>query len=285
MNVFYVQFLLSKKCNQSCVYCDLQSKYRNVNDSFEVDLDFFGWTLRELSKHSNNLMIEICGGEPGLITNLTGIFKLIKSYPSVIKNQLMSNGLVRLKQPEVLDLVDEYNEHLIENIVNGKVSKFYDLNYLKRSNAKTVIVLNKETTHSLIDHKEELLELYDKKYFWMKPFVERSIKNDYINEMVGLLDTDFYRERYFTPKMFDRKVCSVYSWLPCIDMEKKKIIHCAYHNFTNTIEYDLSEKNIEELVNKTLFKSAQPTYCENCFGFSASPKTLMTTSRINRIVE
>jgi len=282
MNVFYVQFLLSKKCNQSCSYCDLQHQYKNTKNTFEIDLDYFKWCINELGKHSKELMIEICGGEPGLIDNLYNVFEFLKSHPNVIKTQLMSNGLVRINQPNVINLVDQYNEHLIKNIVCGVIEKFYDIDYLKQSNTKTVIVLNKETTKSLLEYKEDLHELYDKRYFWLKAFVERSTKNDYIEDMLKVLDTNFYKERFNNPKMFDRKVCSKYSWLPCIDTEKKKIIHCAYHNFTNTIEYELTSENIEKLVNKNIFKSANPQYCDYCYGFSNSPMLLMTTPRINR---
>jgi len=280
MKVFYVQFLLSKVCNKNCIYCDLKNK--NYNQSKTIDLDYFKWCINELSKYTNKLMIEICGGEPGLIDNLKDVFVFLKSNKNVIKTQLMSNGLVRLKHFDVLEYVDSYNEHLIENIKNGVVKKFYDLEYIKKNNSKTVIVLNEDTTESLLNYKEDLIEFYNKDYFWLKPFVERTKPNNHINKMLEVLNSEFYNDRYLKPKLLDRKMCSLYPWLPSIDLEEKHIIHCAYHNFGKTIHYDVNSINIEKLVSKNLFKLNDVKYCKNCFGFSANPELLMQP-KINRL--
>jgi len=286
-NVFYTQFLLTKKCNQSCSYCDLAPEFRNVRDPglLEADLDRFKWCIDQLGTHTDNLMIEICGGEPGLVTNLMDALAILIDHPKVIKTQLMSNGLVRILQPECLDMVDSYNEHLIKNIERGEVQKFYNLSYLKRDNAKTVIVLNEDTTNSLINFKEQLKELFDPRFFWLKAFVERSTKNDHLQKMLQVLNSDYYRDVYLNNHDLHRKICSIYSWLPCIDVQDSKIVHCAYHNFVNRLEFDLTETNITKLVQKTLFKESSPSYCQNCFNFSMNSSILMSKSPINRTAE
>ena len=73
------------------------------------------------------------------------------------------------------------------------------------------------------------------------------------------------------------------SFLPGIDVVDKKIVHCAYHNFTNRIEYECTSENLEKLVNKTLFKDITgETYCDTCYLYSQDSEFLSQPNKANQ---
>ena len=92
MKVYFLQLILTKNCNQTCEYCNVFPM--GENKYMEADLDFLKYILKFIPK---NCMIEFCGGESGMVSNLNEAFEIVDSNPNVGIIQIMSNGLVRLK--------------------------------------------------------------------------------------------------------------------------------------------------------------------------------------------
>lgn len=285
-NVFFLEFLPTRLCNQSCPYCDLSPSQRNITKKVEMDLDYFKWIINSLQ--TNNLMIEICGGEPGLVSNLEDALLFLKDHKSVVKTQLMSNGLIRYERPELLTLVDSYNEHLIKNIHGEHVEKFYDMEFDDIDNTKYVIVLSEQTTKSLLYNFDRYEKFFNEDKFWLKLFVERSTINNHKKDIIELfqrIDSEYAKfniERMGAIDTFAQTVCAKFPWLPCISLEDKKIIHCAYHNFTDTVEKDVTLENLDLLVNKRLFYDHTAPYCQNCYHYHHDPLFLMRTNKSNQ---
>jgi len=269
MKLFYVQFLLTKKCNKNCYYCDLNKSNKNYNNKFEVDLDYFEWCIKTLSMYSNNLFVELSGGEIGLISNIDDFILLLKSYKSVKKIQLMSNGLLRYNHPTIIDLVDVYNEHLVYKIDGKSIIKFYNMDFMNSINSKNIIVLDEVTTKSLLNNYDyfDYIGIFNENNFWLKMYVERESINNHKNDIIKLfshIKTSYANHCINQLQKYNKlkqKMCSMYPWMPVIDLDDKVIIHCAYHNFSNRIYFDCTEYNLGLLINRRLFRLSNPQYC------------------------
>lgn len=283
--MFYVQFILTKDCNKNCSYCDLLTK--NISQHTVSDYDLFEWVVGNIP--SDNLYVELTGGEPGLVKNLSKFIGHIISSNKIKLSQIMSNGLVRLNHPELLSNVDYYNEHLVSSIMGKNINKFYDIDFRFEDNTKTVIVLDEITTNSIIDNYSYFKEygLFDEDNFWLKLFVERTYKNSFKSSLIKLLslvDSDSSRhniKRINGSDEFSRKVCSCNPYLPCIDLVDKKIIHCAYHNYTDVTSVDLTKENINKLIKGRLFTGVYPKYCDSCYHYFDDPLYLMKNKGSN----
>jgi len=286
---YYVQIIPSKRCNQSCYYCDLSNDLKNIDEEIQIDMDYFKWCIDTMGRHTNNLMIEISGGEPGLLSNLEEALIFLKNHSSVKKTQLMSNGLVRLKRPNLIHLVDSYFEHLVESIKDKQIHKFYDLEFMDFKHTRNVIVLDKNTTDALLKYKDFYSDFYDEDKFWLKLFVERTFSNTFKEKTTKLFKNinseyaKFNIDRLNNKNTFGKDVCSKIPWLPCIDIEDEKIIHCAYHDFTDRITKKLNAENLIKLIDGKLFVSdGQPSYCKECYHFYDDPLFLMRVNKSNR---
>lgn len=289
--MFFVEFCLTKKCDQRCYYCDVNHK--GFTEEVEIDLDYFKWIVDELGKETKHLMVELCGGEPGLVSNLPDIVEFLLSHKSVEKTQIMSNGLVRVKHEALIDLVDWYNEHLVMDIVGTEVKKFHDMEFLYAPHTKNVIVMTERTVNSLIENEDYFRDIIESPNFWFKTYVERGVwlstdhvellKDFYLKHKHVWL-ADHYMERLkFRDERLSVAVCAKSPFLPVIDMEDERIIHCAYHNFTDRITRNITEKNLSNLVKKSLFKyDEQPEYCKKCHHYYDDPIFLMKDNRSNR---
>ena len=266
--------MLSSKCDQSCSYCDLKNFHKNHQKMIEADLDYFKYCISKLSSLTDNLMIELTGGEPGLISNLSDFIEVLKQENSVVKTQLMSNGLVRKNHDDLYKEFDSYNEHLISDIKDTEITMFHDLELIDLVNGRSVVVLNKSTTNALLDNFEYFNEmgLFNEDKFWLKMFVERSITNDHTNQIIELfekIDTSY--AHYCITQLtvdddFSQAICSIYPWQPVINIENKKIIHCAFHNFSNQILVNCTDENMIKLINNDLFRTTDlRLYCKNCY--------------------
>ena len=66
--MFNLEFLLTRKCNQNCYYCN-NSTY--CNNQVEIDLDYFKYVLNVYYNLGvKNIRIELTVGEPVIITNI-----------------------------------------------------------------------------------------------------------------------------------------------------------------------------------------------------------------------
>jgi len=289
---FFIEFLITDLCNESCPYCDLEYNNRNIQKSQEMDIDYFKYCINKIGQYSNNLMVELCGGEPGLISNLDDAILFLIDHKSVQKTQIMSNGLVRKNQPGLIKITDYYNEHLIKSIEDKNIIKFYDLEFEHFNNTRYVIVLDKITTSSLLNNFEyfdKTLDLFNEDKFWLKMFVERSQENSHKTEIIQLfkkINTDYAKyciKQLTIDDKLSRRICALYPFLPTINLNTKKIIHCAYHNFHNQYQYDVTDDNLKKLIHNKLFNKYSPDYCNDCYLYNRDNRLSIINKKSNRL--
>jgi len=275
MKVFFVELLLTKYCNQSCSYCNVfpMTKY---NKEPEVDLDFLKEVLD--SFETNNLFIELCGGEPGCVTNLDDVYKTVKNHKNVKYIQIMSNGLVRKKRyPWLNDKILYYNEHLIKTIKDKKIIKFYkDMDFVPELNRKFVVVTTKEIINSLIKNFKyyKLMGMFDKR-FWYKIMVDKSSTIDLFHEeleafLKKIEHLDIRMLEYFknpNDNMAQKKMCAMNPPNVGIDFETKEIIHCCAF-LDKSKRYPFTKENCQKVLYNQLFEIQD--YCKNCYVFDDS---------------
>lgn len=287
MNLFFIELILTKDCNQCCTYCDLKNK--NNTTQREADLDYIKWIIGAVP--TDNLFIEVTGGEPGLITNLPDVISFLNSSNKIKSTRLMSNGLVRITHGDLFKEVDFYNEHLVNKIVGKNIEKFYPLEFIYADNARTVIVSDAESTSSLLENFDyyNKFGLFNENDFWLKLYVQRTIAiaDKHLADTIKLYDkintssTMYRKYRLTNIDKQARTICKHVSWLPAIDIVDKKILHCAYHNFTNRIEYKCNLENLNKLINKTLFQNIDASYCDSCYLYNENFDCLSAKNKSN----
>lgn len=279
--------ILTKNCNEYCKYCDLKNKGYTAQS--ETDLDYIKWIIN--TAPADNLFIEVTGGEPGLITNLSDVIYFLKSSKKIKKTRMMSNGLVRITHGDLFKEVDFYNEHLVNKIVGKNIEKFYPLEFIYSDNARTVIVLDAGSTSSILKNFDyyKSIGLFNEENFWLKLFVNRTVGviNQHLTDSIKLYDkinTSQAMHCKYRLTNIDKEpqtICKHVSWLPAIDIVDKKILHCAYHNFTNRIEYECNSENLDKLINKTLFQNIDAPYCDTCYLYSDYSDCLSKNNKAN----
>ncbi len=266
--MFYIQVLLTNKCNQNCKYCDINDK--NVIQTQEVDIDNLKWIIGNLPH--DELIVELTGGEVGLCSNLVDVVEEIKREKRIKRLDVMSNGLVRLLHPELIREFDLYNEHLVRDIYFKRIEKFYEMGFSHEPNTKNVIVSTARTVTSLLENFDyfRVMGLFSE-HFWHKLFVDRTMKFTHKKELVELYEkmytnqSNYYVEKITKP--INKKMqyfCSKHPWQPCVDLQRNKIIHCAYHQYNNQVEVDITKENLNRLVDNTLFNK-DIKYCDTCY--------------------
>lgn len=270
MKVYFIQLTLTKSCNQSCYYCDVYEDERPV----ETDIDFLKEILDLLP---DNSIIELCGGEPGLVTNLDDVFKCCYDHPNVKGIQVMSNGLVRYLNYDWIDKV-KYNEHLVFDVDDKDIIKFYDMDFIERPNINYVIVTTEKTTKSIVKNWEEFE--FDKDMFWLKLMNPKTHDfSNYISDLWRLFELkrdmnsimmiDFFRGQLGLN--FKRNLCSKYSPQPAIDMETKEIVHCATILMKGERK-PFNSDNFSLNLKGKLFHNKE--FCEKCFTFDMNDQKL-----------
>lgn len=291
MNVFYTQIMVTQDCNQNCYYCDIKTK--DCQTETELDIHYFKWIVDEMGKHTDNLMIEVSGGEPGLCTNLESALVFLDQHPKVKFVQLMSNGLVRYKRPDLLKLVQRYNEHLVYEIVGTTQHLFYGMDHVNTAgmlhpNAKSVIVTTPKTVNSLLDNFSYFrdLGLFDEN-MWIKPFVERTMQLNHHRDLVELYTmlADDYNVKILhgLQNATDMTFCSKFPFQPTIDLHSGMLYRCAYNGFNCNEGHIPTIVNIERLINNTLFiADTPPKECEDCYLYSREGSLRMKRKKANR---
>jgi hypothetical protein len=154
-------------------------------------------------------------------------------------------------------------------------------------------VLTENTTLSLLDNFEyyDQMGFFNDDFFWLKMYVERTTKIQHRNEIIKLftkINTSYanYCITQLTEQDKSKKrMCWMYPWQPVIDLQERKIIHCAYHNFTNELVFDCNESNIELLINNKLFRCmSMPQYCEDCYLYNRDDRFNLTNKKSNMVV-
>lgn len=274
MKVFFIELNLTRSCNCACSYCDI---FRPVTDEPEVDIDFLKYVLKHYD--TPNLMVELTGGEIGLIKNLDEVFKTVYNHKNVVKIQVMSNGLVRLRGVDWLDKVT-YNEHLIYDIVDKDIKKHYDLPIIFRPNHYYVVVTTEKTTKSLLKNFDyfKSLRMFSSSFWYkiMNPKVVDIGKfHTDLEKFFGLLGDknsiemiECFRGKDFS---FKRSLCAKSNPQPAVDFETKELVHCGI--VTMKCERSpATPQNVEESMRGVLFK--EESYCDKCYTFDNSPGIL-----------
>ena len=279
MKLYFLEFILTTKCNQQCEYCNVF----NINPKetkLEVDIDFLKYILKLIP---NNTIIEFCGGEPGLLSNLDDAFRLAVSSPKVEIVQVMSNGLVRLNGYDWLDRKNVwYFEHLIQDIDGLEIKKFYNnLDFVESPGWKYVIVTTYRTTRSLLthfDHYKDLgmfgdmfwYKMMNPKVYGIEPFLPdikeffnmlgKECDNHYILDSLCKIDSITSPTINNTALKY---TCGLNSPQPTINFETKEIFHCGAF-LGPSKRYPFTEENFIKHLHCDLFTNME-NYCKSCY--------------------
>jgi len=261
--MYFIEFFLTRNCNQSCYYCGIFKENKTV----EVDIDRVKYIL---DNSPSNLGIEMTGGEIGLIKNLDDVFKAIYNHKHTKHILALSNGLIRVRGVDWLDKV-EYIEHLIKDIKGTDVEKFYDIEFLET--ATNIIVATEMTTKSLLfnwDHFKHTEFVTDK--FFIKPMNKTRNILRYAPQAIELFkllgnkreikmtqcakDTNLYANQ--------KQLCCLNTPSPFVDFDENVIGHCAI-TFHDCKTVPFTVKNYKKLPYGELFNDCE--YCKTCHAF------------------
>jgi MoaA/NifB/PqqE/SkfB family radical SAM enzyme len=278
--MYFIELLITKRCNQECYYCTTQS-----SGSVQVDIDYLKWVLDQFP---NETGVELTGGEVGLVQNIDKVYRTIHDHPSIKHIMVMSNGLLRHCGVDWINDV-EYWEHLIYEIKDKKIIKFYpDLDLEQKH--RYVIVTTELTTKSLIENWEyfEDMGMFRDNFFY-KLMNHKSILSinkyfDYLIELYLKIDNVYFQRMllhyYLNTKkstyLKERKLrCQKYSPNPFVDLQTKQLGHCAI-NIQQSNKVDFSKENLKKLMNGEL---SENSYCEKCYSFDNGKNRSATNNR------
>lgn len=262
--MYFIELMATKKCNNTCYYC---TTYKD--DKTVVDIDYLKWVLDQCP---SELGVEMTGGEIGLLSNLDEFYKTVKDHPHVKYIMVLSNGLVRKIGVDWIDDV-EYWEHLVYDISDRKIIRFYpELGF--NQDHKYVIVTTEKTTKSLLNNWKYFKDigLFQDKFYYKLMNHKSNINIDsYYDDLTKLyfrLDREYEQRMLLSYKVknflkVERKCCQKFSPNPFVDLQEKKLGHCAI-NINDSVKADFSKDNLRKLMNGEL---SENTYCQKCHAF------------------
>jgi hypothetical protein len=268
--MYFIQLMLTKNCNQNCYYC---TTHANNPKREEVDIDFLKYVL---DCCPNETGVELTGGEIGLIDNLDEVYKTVKDHKNIMHIKALSNGLIRQQGVDWLNEV-EYWEHLIHDIKNKEITKFYDLDL--DQDHTYVIVTTQYATLSLLNYWDyfEEMGLFKPNFFYKlmnhKSQVDIKLYFDELCDLYSKLNNVYFQRmliHYYSKKRFSHTIynekkalCSKYPPNIYVDFQDKILGHCA-------MNVNLSHKepfNKENLHNMMEGKYIGAKYCDLCYSF------------------
>lgn len=274
--MYYIELILTTNCNQDCYYCNIFNEHKIV----EVDLNYLDYVLINLP---DNCGVEITGGEIGLISNIDEVILKILQSNKIKHTTVLSNGLIKFKS-DLWKECDEYWEHLIFDIDEKEIKKFYDLNL--DENHKYIIVTTETTTKSILNNWDHFnnLGLFKKNFFYkLMNGKTHTIKNytKELFELYGKLKDKYCLDmlmHFSTNGKFmkkEKQLCMINTPNPFIDFETKQLGHCAiFHPDSQTVPF--SSKNVKDLTDRVLFDNFK--CCSKCYCFD-NGKDRETTNR------
>ncbi|MDX1701182.1 MAG: hypothetical protein R3250_11220 [Melioribacteraceae bacterium] len=244
----------------------------------EIDLDFLKYILNCIP---SNTMIEFCGGEPGLVSNLEEAFNIVYSHPNVKFVQIMSNGLVRIRGYDFLEKDNVYYcEHLIEEINGKDIRLFYDsLAIVEKPRWRYVIVTTERTTKSLLKHYDYYKKLgFFREMYWYKlmnpktesirPFANElqqfyeKLKDENYRDAVFVLNRIRNRDNVDSSTKSRRAACGWNCPHISVDFETKELVHCgSYLEHSKKVKFNL--ETFRKHLHCNLFKPE--SYCDTCY--------------------
>jgi organic radical activating enzyme len=276
MKGYSFNIIFSKRCNQKCYYCDVWSQ--DIKYKTRIDID----KLNEvLNYFPDNSVVRLNGGEPGLLENIEEGVEVILKHPKIKYLVIYSNGYIRYKN---FDFINEdrvfYQEHLILDIKDKKINKFYDMDF--DSKYKYVIILAENTTKSLLYNYDyyKKIGLFNNN-FYFKMLVNKTIDcYNYINlveELLNKISLDTGRSFDFAKTVIERvknnnhdlklkRSCIAFPYNMFIDFETNQIGHCTMVT-SKTKTYPLTKQNIERNLKGLLFTEDEA--CKNCYMYES----------------
>lgn len=286
--MFNLEFLLTRKCNQNCYYCN-NSTY--CSSQVEVDLDYFKYILDIYYKLGvNSIRLEYSGGEPGVVSNIVDLIELSNSLSFVKKIFILSNGTLRKIFGNIQHLVgkkfDGYHEHTALDIVDKDILYFDDDITFFNSDYYVlhVLVLNDITLDSLTNNFDYFLDiglfnrnidfklltpkvepvnatiLNKTKLFYEKLFSVNNLTKDTLSYASKNYS---YIDRFIN--LSEVNICSRISIFQFIDLDNKKIGQCSMQ-VEQSQKYDISEENIKRALQGDLFTPND--FCKKCIKYS-----------------
>jgi MoaA/NifB/PqqE/SkfB family radical SAM enzyme len=259
--------MATRYCNFNCNYCT--TAYKDSGHP-EVDLDFLKYVLDCLPSES---LVELTGGEVGLLINLDDTFKTIYNHKNIKHITVLSNGLVRLIGTDWLDKV-EYWEHLISKIFGREIIKFYPTLDLEGSD-RSIVVMTEPTTKSLVENFNYFKEmgLFEPHFFYkLMNHKSRISIDNYKDNLIN-----FYgeiKDKYFINMILstvlkthynrERLSCGKYPPNSFADLETKQLGHCAV-NVNQSDKWEFNKENLNKLINGELYRERD--YCKTCYSF------------------
>lgn len=281
----FLELIITKACNQSCYYCNVYDKTKySKNDKIEVDLDFIDYVIK---CHDFDLYLEISGGEPGLVSNLDEMYHRLVSYHNVKRIRIMSNGLVRLLGIDWIDDID-YCEHLIYDIKDRIIFNLYE-NLKCSEKYINVIVCTPNVVESLLNHFVHFRDntpIFNNNY-WLKIMNPKTInfppnfdkKVIKLYEKLGKIDEI---RSYFCQNDVKRRLCAKYPYLPAIDVEAKKYLHCGAYGMVCESR-EITKENVELNRKGKLFQLTD--YCKQCYIYNNNPFDTFINGYGNEVVK
>jgi MoaA/NifB/PqqE/SkfB family radical SAM enzyme len=274
--MYFIELILTRKCNQACFYCTTHSK-----GSTEVDIDYLKYVLDLLPDETG---VELTGGEIGLIENIDEVYQTVKRHKNIMHIMVLSNGLMRLRNTSWLNEV-EYWEHLIYEIEGKRIIKFYDELGLDEDH-RYIIVTTKNTIQSLLDNWDYFYDkgMFKENFFYKLMNHKSQYRiDDYHNDLFkfySLIGNVYFIRMLlhwrFNSHLKDQKrLCQKYSPNPFIDFETKQLGHCAI-NVNESIKVDFNKENLQKMMKGDL---SQNTYCKHCYTFDNGKNRSMLNNR------
>ena len=260
--VFALELLVTRKCNQKCYYC---SHWRDAPKyKLEVDLDYVQYVIDLFRPCVNGIefWISISGGETGLVENIVELLEILKKQN--IKILLDSNGLYRLKGYP-LELIDRYYEHLVFDVEDKELKKFYELDFVYAKNVTNVIVLTRKTLQSLLKNFDYYKPLYNP-FFWFKPLEHKNVStyedlSELTNKFLSVLKSyKTYHISGLSRECYEK--CYRYPPTPVVDVQMKTFNHCSV-NFWLSNKFPVNSNTVEKFFKKQLIEEV-PDYCKFC---------------------
>jgi len=187
----------------------------------------------------------LLGGEPALVHNLPEVIDEIKKYENIVP-QVMSNSLVRNRYPWILDDPDVfYIEHLVLDFHEDRIEKLGKHDFLPENDNNNYNLIIQTPNYFKYREKHDLSEI-DHKNTEFKEYNGRS---------------KFFDREEQAPEL-DRKICAKFPLVPVIDFELQKIRHCSRKTVHGSKTFDITEENINKMMNFELFEFE--SYCKTC---------------------
>lgn len=282
MEGYSFNIIFSKRCNQNCYYCDVWSQ--NINEyKTSIDINKLNYIIDMFPKNS---IARINGGEPGILDNIEKGVHALLNHPNIKYVVIYSNGTIRYKGYDFINYENVfYQEHLILDINDKQINKFYDMDFDPRY--KYVIILAPNTTKSLLENYDYFKKIgIFNQNFYFKILVNKTMDcKKYINDVENLIDKiilDTGRELSFTKNVIERiknneqdynvkKMCVSFPYNVYIDFESNVLGHCTMVT-SKTSTYPLNEKNIKKNLKGILFKEDEA--CKNCYMYESDSRIL-----------